>query len=415
VSSTRGPDDLLSVLLLARWAETADRRSGDVPVDVAPLFESSVALERSGAVMQQLLSEPEYQRHLIGRGNHQYVMIGYSASNKECGIVRSRWLVRQAQEGIFTAANAANVDITLVHGQGGPSTRGGSRTDILVRSAPQEARRGRLRITEAGELLNERYGLRPIALRVFEQAYGTLALSRSGVMPRERVEPAWRELMVQLAADSSQAYRRTVLEDATFFDFFRQVTPVDVIERMQIGSRPTTRDERGGVATFRSIPWNHAWSQCRYMLPGWFGAGSALAAAVQAGQGELLQVMYREWFFFQSLIDDIELALGRADLDIARYYDELVAPELKHFSEGLRAEYELARTHILAVTGCSELLSNAPTVHRSIRLRNPYVDPMHLVQADLLRRWREGGREDREMLEALLASVGGIARGLQGS
>lgn len=415
VSSTRGPDDLLSVLLLARWAETGDRRSGDVPVDVAPLFESSAALERAGTVIKQLFSEPEYQRHLIGRGNHQYVMIGYSASNKECGILRARWLVRLAQEGIFSAANAANVDITLIHGQGGSNTRGGGRTEILVGNSPQDARRGRLRITEQGELLSERYGLRPIALRVFEQAFGALALSRGGAMPPERVEPHWREIMQELSDRGSEAYRTTVLEDPEFFEFFRQVTPVDVIERMQIGSRPATRDERGGVATFRSIPWNHAWSQCRYMLPGWFGAGTALEQAAKSGKTPALQEMYRSWFFFSSLIDDVELALGRADMQIAAFYDELVDPKLRRFTELLRAEFELARKHVLALTGCGELLANSPTVQRSIKLRTPYIDPMHLVQVDLLKRWRAAGREDRQMFAALLASVGGISRGLQGT
>jgi phosphoenolpyruvate carboxylase len=415
VSSSRGPDDLLSVLLLARWADTADRRSGDVPVDVAPLFESAGALERCGSVMRQLLAEPEYQRHLIGRGNHQFVMMGYSSSNKECGVLRSRWLVRKAQEALFEAANAANVDVTLIHGQGGPSTRGGGRTEILVRSAPEDARRGRLRITEQGELLNERYGLRPIALRVFEQAFNALALSRSGATPPERVEPEWRATMELLSDQGSRAYRALVFDDPEFFEFFRQVTPIDVIERMQIGSRPATRDERGGVATFRSIPWNHAWSQSRYMLPGWMGAGTALAAAMNEVGEDVLKKMYREWYFFESVIDTVELALARADLDIAKFYDDLVDPSLRRFATAVRAEYELARMHVLRLTGCANLLDNAPTQQRSIRLRSPYIDPMHLVQVDLLQRWRAGAREDRQTFAALLASVAGISRGLQGA
>ncbi|HKQ81920.1 MAG TPA: phosphoenolpyruvate carboxylase [Steroidobacteraceae bacterium] len=415
VSSTRGPDDLLSVLLLARWADTTDRRSGDVPVDVAPLFESAAALERCGDVMRQLLSEPEYQRHLIGRGNHQFVMMGYSSSNKECGIVRSRWLVRKAQEALFEIANKANVDVTLIHGQGVSNTRGGGRTETLVRSAPEDARRGRLRITEQGELLNERYGLRPIGMRVFEQAFNALALSRSGAAQAEKVEPEWRDAMELLANESSRAYRALVFDDPQFFEFFRQVTPIDVIERMQIGSRPATRDERGGVATFRSIPWTHAWSQCRYMLPGWLGAGRALALATQQLGAPVLQKMYREWYFFGGLIDTVELALARADLDIAKFYHELVDPSLQKFVEVLRAEYELARLHVLQLTGCGDLLDHSPTQQRSILLRGPYIDPMHLVQVDLLKRWRASGRDDRQLFTALLASVNGIGRGLQGA
>src|SRR5690606_25198924 len=162
---------------------------------------------------------------------------------------------------------------------------------------------GRLRITEQGESLNERYGLPAIAMRIFEQAFHALSLSRSGASQPERVEPFWRETMELLADESSRAYRALVFDDPQFFDFFRQVTPIEVIERMQIGSRPATRDERGGIATFRSILWVHAWAQCRYMLPGWLGAGSALAAAVEKLGIDVLKTMYREWYFFEGLID----------------------------------------------------------------------------------------------------------------
>jgi phosphoenolpyruvate carboxylase len=415
VSSSRGADDILSVLLLARWADTADCRSGDVAVDVAPLFESAEALSRCGDVMNQLLNEPIYRRHLLGRGNHQYVMIGYSASNKDCGIVMSRWLVRNAQEALFAAANKAGIDLTLFHGQGGGFGRGGGRTEVLVRSGAEGARRGRLRITEAGELINEKYGLRPIALRIFEQAFNALSLASTGVMPAERVQPRWREATDMLSAESGRVYRAMVFEDPDFYEFFRQLTPIDVIERMQIGSRPASRSERTGVAALRSIPWTHAWSQCRYMCTGWFGAGTALAAVTAVMGEDLLRQMYQSWFFFENLIDDIELALARADLEIAGYYDALVDESHRRFIPQLRAEYALARTHVLQLKGSSALLENEPTVRRSIQLRSPYIDPMHLVQVDLLKRWRAGGREDRELLAAILASITGISQALQGA
>jgi phosphoenolpyruvate carboxylase len=316
---------------------------------------------------------------------------------------------------LFEIANAANVDVTLIHGQGVSATRGGGRTESIVRSSPEAARRGRLRITEQGELLNERYGLRPIALRIFEQAFNALALSRSGAAPAEHVADDWRTTMELVADVSVRAYRSLVYDDPKFFEFFRQITPIDVIERMQIGARPTTRDERGGIATFRSIPWTHAWSQCRYMLPGWLGAGAALQEATkQVGIGKL-QEMYRQWYFFEGLIDTVELALARADLDIAKFYLELVDPSLQGFADKLREEYELARSHVLQLTGCAELLDHAPTQQRSIRLRTPYIDPMHLLQVDLLKRWRAAGRDDRETFAALLSSVNGIGRGLQGA
>jgi phosphoenolpyruvate carboxylase len=415
VSSTRAIDDILSVLLIARWADTADRRSGDVPVDVAPLFESAESLQRCGEVMKQLFVEPAYQRHLLGRANHQYVMLGYSASNKESGIVRSRWLMRQAQESLFAAADAAGIDLTIFHGQADGIDRGGGRTEVLVRSGPDGARRGRLRITEQGELINEKYGLRPIALRVFEQAFNALSLSRAGVMPSERVEPRWREAMELLAKESSRVYRGMVFEDAEFHEFFCQVTPIDVAERMQIGSRPVSRAEQVGIAALRSIPWWHAWSQCRYMMPGWFGAGSALALAARTLGDAALRDMYENWFFFTNLIDDIELSLARADLEIARVYEQLVDEKHQHFIPVLRAEYELTRQQVLAIRCCVHLLDGASTVQRSIMLRNPYIDPIHLVQVDLLRRWRAGKREDRELLSALLATMSGISQALQGA
>jgi phosphoenolpyruvate carboxylase len=416
VSSTRGVDDILSVLLLARWADTADRRSGDVPVDVAPLFESAEALSRCGELMRQLLSEPLYRRHLLGRGNHQYVMVGYSASNKDSGVAMSRWLVRNAQGAAVAAAADAGIDLTLVHGQGGSFGRGGGRAEVLVRSAPHGANRGRLRLTEAGELIHEKYGLRPIALRVFEQAFHALALAAGGAMPAEEAEPAWLGAMELVAGESERAYRAMIFDDAEFYDFFRQLAPVDVIERMQIGSRPTTRSEKAaGVAALRSIPWTYAWSQCRYMVPGWFGMGTALSAAGRKLGDDVLREMDRRWFFFRNLLDDVELALARADLKIASYYDELVDSRYARFIQTIRCEYELTRRRIMELRGLKNLLEQEPTIQRSIRLRSPYIDPMHLLQVDLLRRWRAGGREDKEMLAALLSSITGISQGLQGA
>jgi phosphoenolpyruvate carboxylase len=415
VSTTKGVDDVLSVLALARWADTADRRSGDVPTDVAPLFESAEALASCGEVMTQLFNEPVYRRHLLGRGNHQYVMLGYAASNKESGIVMSRWLLRQAQEKLFAAADSAGIDLTLVYGQGGGADRGGGRAEVLVRSGPDGARRGRLRITEQGELINEKYGLKPIALRIFEQAFNALSLANTGVTPAERVEPRWRDAMDLLSRESARMYREVVFEDPEFYDFFRQVTPIDVIERMQIGSRPTSRVQQSGVAALRSIPWWHAWSQCRYMTPGWFGAGSALALASRELGDELLAQMYGGWFFFTNLIDDIELALGRADLDIAAGYDALVEEKHRRFIPLLRDEFEKTQRVVLKLRGCAHLLDREFTIQRSIMLRNPYIDPMHLIQIDMLRRWRDSGREDREAFAALQASVSGISEALQGA
>ncbi len=415
VSGTQGADDVLSVLLLARWADTADRRTGDVAVDVAPLFETEEQLERCGDIMSELLATKVYQRHLIGRRNHQFVMLGYAASNKEGGTVRSQWLLRRAQEALLKAAEDAKVDLTIFHGRGNTSVRNTSMVDNLMRSMPENAVGGRVRMTEQGELIHDKYSLRPIALRVFEQAFNALSLAHAHVRPPENVKPEWRQVMDLMMHESTRRYRELVYDDPQFFAFFRLATPVDVIERMQIGSHGNWREPPASVAATRTIPWSYAWAQCRYMLPGWYGAGTALQKAYEQFGEDVLSDMFANWYYFESLIGSVEMGLARADLDIAKYYDELAGEEFAAMPVRIRAEYQLAREHVLRMKGCAFLLDADPVMQRSIRLRNPYLDPMHLMQVDLLARWRDSGRMDRELLQSLLASVNGIGQGLQGS
>jgi len=415
VSMAHDADDVLSVLLLARWADIADSRSGDVPVDVAPLFESAEALEHCGEAMTQLFAEPSYLRHLAGRGNHQYVVVGYADSNKDSGVATSRWLVRKALESLVRAAAEAKVELTIFHWREGASSRSAARNESLVRSVPAGSILGRLRLTEQGELINEKYGLRPIALRVFEQTFSALSLAVAGVAAPEQVQPHWHRAMEALAKHARHSYRTLVHDNSDFYEFFRAVTPIDVIERMQIGSRQTSRDEGGSVLGLRNVPWTSAWSQCRYMLPGWFGVGSALMTMSRELSDAVVGEMYARWFFFENLIDDVELALARADIDIAGFYDGLMHGRYQAIAAEIRAEYALTKEQVLKIKGCARLLDAEPTLQRSIRLRNPYLDPMHLMQVDLLSRWRAGSRTDRDLLAALLASVNGIAAGLQGS
>jgi phosphoenolpyruvate carboxylase len=311
----------------------------------------------------------------------------------------------------------AGVELLIFHGRGGAEMRAGGRVQSLVRSVPVRAMQGRWRVTEQGESIKDRYGLRPIALRSFEQALNAVALAVSGAFGGDDVRPDWRELMDRVATEGARGYRQFVFDDPAFVDFFAAVTPIDVIERMQIGSRPVQRGEAGsGVAALRAAPWTFAWSQSRHMLPGWFGTGSAFAATADRGNGaELLGQMYGQWPFFAGLVDDVEVAIARADLAIAAHYEGLARPEHARFGSEIRREYELTCEWVLRIKGSARLLDSEPTLQRSIRLRNPYVDPIHLMQVDLLQRWRESGREDRELFEALVASVNGIAQGLQGS
>ncbi len=415
ISGPQGADDVLSVLLLAHWADCVDRRSGDVAVDIAPLFETEAELAQCGEIMSKLFATRTYQKHLIGRRNHQFVMLGYSASNKESGVVTSQWSLRRAQEALVAAAQAARVDLTIFHGRGNTSSRNAGLVETLTRTMPEDAVRGRVRMTEQGELIHDKYSLRPIALRVFEQAFNALSLARAGVRAPEQVDPQWREVMEVMSRAGGQHYRTLVCDEPNFFEFFRRATPVDVIERMEIGSHGQWRGSSASVAGTRAIPWSYAWAQSRYMLPSWYGAGTAMAAAKQQFGDEVLSQMFARWHLFEQLVNQVEMGLARADLDIARYYDQLAGPEYVALTQSIRQEYELTKRHVLHLKGCAFLLDAEPTMQRAIRLRNPYLDPMHLMQVDLLARWRATGSQDRDLLQTLLASVNGIGQGLQGS
>jgi phosphoenolpyruvate carboxylase len=284
-----------------------------------------------------------------------------------------------------------------------------------MRTLPEGAVRSHVRLTEQGELINGKYSLRPITLRVLEQAFNALAMSHAGVRVPEQVKPEWRAAMDDMAAAGNEAYRALVYNNEKFYEFFRLVTPVDVIEGMQIGSHAKHRPLPTDLATTRAIPWGYAWAQSRYMLPSWFGVGTALRNARERIGDEILSAMYGNWYFFQTLIDQVEMGLARADLDIAQYYDTLAGSGYADIQQIIRDEFALAKEHVLRLKGCAFLLDAEPTMQRAIRLRNPYLDPLHLMQVDLLARWRATGRQDRELHQTLLASINGIGQGLQGS
>jgi phosphoenolpyruvate carboxylase len=413
VSGTQSADDVLAPLLLARWAEAYDRTSGEVAVDLAPLFESVDALERCGDVMKTLLGDPLYRRHLDARGRTQCVALGYSDSNKESGICAARFATWRAQTDLSAALAAANERHVIFHARGGSIARGGSRIDSLVRTAPAGTVNGVLRLTEQGEVINQSYGLRPIAMRTLERAFNALAMSLGGAVPGISATEAQSRFAARVASASREAYRHLVPGNADFYAWFQAVTPIDVIARMQIGSRPAERPGKEGFDALRAVPWVFAWTQSRHMLPAWFGAGSGLRAAVEEMGLDVARASYNEWNFFTTLIDDLETSLARADLDIAAAYEELAEPRLRHFGAKLRAEFGLVVEQVLAIKQTRALLDRDQTLQRSIELRNPYVDPVNLLQVDLLRRWRDTGRQDRDLFESLLACIAGIAEGLQ--
>ena len=415
VSGVLGIDDVLAVLLLARWAEAWDKRTGEAAVDVAPMFECLDTLEHSAELMRVLLADPTYERHLAARGGRQGVVLGHSDISKEGGICNARYAIYHAQAALTEALKGVVAHPVIVHARGGSIALGGGRSDALVRSAPAGASNPVLRITEQGEVVNQSYGLRPIAMRTLERAFSALALSvgqaQHGTVVS--VDAVHEACAATLARASFAAYRRLVFGEPDFQEYFRQVTPIDVIERMQIGARAAYRSGATSIDSVRAVPWVFAWIQSRHLLPGWFGAGAGLGAAIEAHGLSALQAACRQWQFLRILIDDIEAMLARADLEIAHAYEELVDVPLRRHFDAIRSEYDTARQHILAVKGYSSLLDGEAQLQRSIQLRNPYVDPMNLMQVDLLRRWRATGREDRDLFEALLASISGIAQGLQ--
>jgi phosphoenolpyruvate carboxylase len=415
VSGATGADDVLAALLLARWASVYDKRTGEVALDIAPQFESLEALERCGETMQELLADPLYRRHLEAHGRQQCVLIGYSDNNKEGGACAARFVIHQAQLALTQALAAAGEHHVIFHARGGSLARGGGRIEALVKAAPAGAVNGLLRVREQGETIKQGYGLRPIAMRTLERAFSALGLTtaaaRRGTLASDSA--AHLECAATLADASRDAYRRLVYGEREFYEYFRAVTPIDVIERMQIGSRSVHRSEIEAVAGLLPVPWVFAWTQARHMLPGWYGAGSGLRVALEQHGLPRLREAYTNWFFLRNLLDDVEAMLARADLDIAQYYNDLAPEPLRRFFADIRSEYAAACEHVLAIKDSRALLDTEPTLQRSIQLRNPYVDPMNLMQVDLLQRWRASGRRDRDLFDALLASTGGIAQGLQ--
>jgi phosphoenolpyruvate carboxylase len=412
VSGTESPDDVLSVLLLARWANVTDRGTGEVPLDVVPLLETVSALEGAGSVLKSLLAEPSYRRHLDARGGRQTVLVGYSESNQAIGIAASRHALYQAQLDMLAASAGTGIDLAFFYGRGGPSSRGGGPIDQLVKNAPDGATRGRLRATEQGEGISNSYGLRRIALRSFEKAASAVVMDRIE-KPRDPVrERELQSLMGSIARASRDCYCALVHDRPEFARFFRDVTPIDVIERMQIGGRTASR-AGAGVMAMRPVPWTYAWMQSRHVLPGWFGVGTGLEAAAREHGAGAIERALADWKFLSNLVDDVELDLVRADLDIAALYEALANVDVSAIAAEIRREHALAKRWVTAIKGETELLDSRPPMQRAVVLRAPYGDPMHLMQVDLLRRWRAGGRRDAALFDALLASISGIALALQ--
>lgn len=415
ISMSRSAADALAVLALARIAGCVvddDSDGSRVPLDVAPLFETVADLEAAPGVMRALFDDPVYRTHLRARGDRQTVMLGYSDSAKDGGLMASRWALQRTQVELTALAQASDVRIVFFHGRGGSVSRGGGKTGRAVVAAPRGSVDGSLRMTEQGEVIHRKYGIRALALRNLEQT--TAAVLRASLRPRpaDAREERWRGIAAELAGVARDHYRALVYDDPRFDDYFRAATPIDVIERLHIGSRPSRRGN-AGIRGLRAIPWVFAWAQNRSGLTAWYGVGHALRHGVEAHGRETLAEMARDWPFFGTMFDDLEMTLAKSDLDIFERYSRLAGDAHEALFPGIAAEFARTRDTLLAIRDEDELLTRDPRLRLSIRLRNPYVDPISLLQVELLRRWRRDGSEDDATLDALLATVNGIAAGIQ--
>ncbi len=412
VSMCESADDVLSVLALAHLSglHDAERR---VPLDVVPLLETVADLDLGPKILEQLFTNEHYQNHLHSRGNQQLVMLGYSDSSKDGGLVASRWALFRAQRALSDVAERFGVEIGFFHGRGGTVSRGGGKTERAILASPPGSAGRRFRVTEQGEVIHRKYSVRAIALRNMEQALGALAQADLAPPPPP-TDPDHQAIAELIAKTSEAAWRKLIHDTEGFTDYFRAATPIDVIERMKIGSRPSSR--KAGVFAIddmRAIPWVFAWSQSRHGLTNWYGVGEGLQAAIDRYGLERVRALAQDWLFLQVMVADVEMVMAKADIDIAAHYSELAGPLHEQIFPIIRNEFERTKRTLSALRGGADMLDYDPRLARIIRLRNPYVDPLSVLQVDLLARWRATDRQDEQLFAALVSTVNGIARGLQ--
>ena len=391
------PSDVLAVDFLQRLAGVRS------PQRVVPLFETGADLEHAGAVLDALFTLPAYRTRI---GGDQEVMIGYSDSAKDTGRFAAAWSLYRAQEEIISVCARHGVRLTLFHGRGGTVGRGGGPTHLAIRSQPPGSIDGRLRVTEQGEMIQAKFGLIDIAVRSME-VYTTATLEAT-LAPPAQPAPAWRAAMDRSAGRARAAYRALIYDTPEFLDYFHTATPEPELRELRIGSRPARRGGGAGVEGLRAIPWQFAWTQTRLLLPSWLGVEDALDP-----DEALLHAMYEQWPFFQSTLDLIEMVIAKADARIAAEYERRLAPPaLQPLGRSLRERLARSTAAVLAVTGHREPVESTPVLRRSIDVRNPYVDPINLVQIELLARMRRNPAAP-ELRRAFAITVDGIAAGMR--
>jgi phosphoenolpyruvate carboxylase len=418
----RTPSDVLAALFLAResglFAWYRDN-SARCDLDIVPLFETLDELASCDTILHQLMALPVYRIAVAARQNRQQIMIGYSDSTKEGGYLAATWATSRAAALLARAAQQLGLTLVLFHGRGGAIGRGGGPMGRAILARAPDARTPQLKVTEQGEMIFARYGLPDIAERHLEQMLSAQLLSAAeedGHGP----EDAWYEVVERMVRGSRQAYDKLVRATPGTMRFFRQATPFAELSTLQLASRPVSRSGGADQITLddiRAIPWVFSWTQIRTNLPGWYGLGAALQAEIAAGRLALLREMYRGWRFFALAIDNAQISLGTADMQTMRRYATLAGGDMD-VVRALIEEFERSVTAVLAVIERQELLDNVPTLQRTIKLRNPYVDALHLAQITLLQRYRtlpsDAPEQERAfLLDAIHHSINGIAAGLQ--
>jgi phosphoenolpyruvate carboxylase len=427
ISGAESVDDVLAVIRLARLGGVTVEGAGEQPgldpgLMPVPLFESIEDLRNAPSVCRELWSRPDYRRLLESWGNWQEVMLGYSDSNKDGGMLTSTWEIFRAHRDLHIVARETGIKLRIFHGRGGTVGRGGGPTHRAIFAQPFDAFDGQLRITEQGEVLNFKYADEVLAERNLELmiAASLDALARPNARDPEGhftgvLKPEWEAALDELSNLAFGFYRKHILEDPGVIAYFEQSTPVSELENAKIGSRPARRNDSPRLSDLRAIPWVFGWTQSRLLVPAWFGVGYAIDQFLgRSGAIELLQTMAKEFPLFIDLLRNVEMALGKADLGTARLYSTLVKDEKlrERIYDLFEAEYHRTVRAVLAVTRQTELLESNQVLAHSIKLRNPYVDPMHLIQVDMLRRKR-AGEDTPEVNRAIAATINGISAGLR--